>query len=213
MSGALFGALTASNAFLIINGGKEIGNRNGIVLARTLAESAADTADTARGINGRSFFVRGATDIEHRIAGHEYDQLFGTDLHTRTAAAAFDGIDHGNAVDDRNSIIGTDGGTRALAKTACGTALPAARQTFGGDAVACALVRIFALCRIAITCTKHYGTLGFLYSNRNAHNCGDCLCGDIATDGACSGFCSTFDNCLRQGITARKAAAAAVSTG
>ena len=72
MAGAFFGTFTAAHALLVINGGKEVGHGNRIVLASTLAKSATDTKIA----------------VDHCNAGLNADSVRGTNVCTVAAAHA-----------------------------------------------------------------------------------------------------------------------------
>ena len=214
VNGAGLGTLATSGALVIVDNRKIADNLDRIVRADLLALTAADTAVLTDLTHCRALIVAGALyDYANGIL-NKMDDAVRTLACTHTATDTLGGIDLGNAVLDRNGVLGTDSHAIAVAEASVGTELVARIAEVCNATALHAVIYISALGSLTVTvagnvCNLLYNVLGL-----NAENGCDIpgalvSTGNTEVDGL--GLAIGKSLCIR--ITSRIAAGAAVGAG
>lgn len=123
MNGANLGAFAAAGALVIIDNGEVVNNLDRAVWTGLLTLAAGNTAVSTALANCRALIViRALYDYANGIL-NKMDNAVRTLACTHTATDTLGGVDLGNAVLDRNGVLGTDGYAIAVAKAGVCTKL------------------------------------------------------------------------------------------
>ena len=214
MNGAGLGTLATAGALVIIDNRKVADNLDRIMRADLLALATADTAVLTDLTHCRALIVAGALyDYANGILNKMNDAVR-TLACAHTATDTLGGIDLGNAVLDRNGVLGTDSHAIAVSEAGVGTELVARIAEVCNATALHAVVYISALGSLTVTvagnvCNLLYNVLGL-----NAENGCDIPGAPVSTGNTeVDGLGLALGKSLGIRITARIAASAAVGAG
>ena len=165
MNGAGLGTLATAGALVIVDNRKIADNLDRIVRADLLALAATDTTVLTDLTHCRALIVAGALyDYANGIL-NKMDDAVRTLACTHTATDTLGGIDLGNAILDRNGVLGTDSHAIAVAEASVGTELVARIAEVCNATALHAVIYISAFGSLTVTvagnvCNLLYNVLG-----------------------------------------------------
>ena len=214
MNGANLGAFAAAGALVIIDNGEVVNNLDRAVWTGLLTLAACDTAVLAALANCRALIViRALYDYANGIL-NKMDNAIRTLACTHTATDTLGGVDLGNAVLDRNGVLGTDSHAIAVAKAGVCTKLIARIAEIGNSTALNAVVDVSALGSLTVAVAGNVSNLLYNVLRLNAKDGSDLLRALVSAGNAEVGGSSlTLRKSLGISIATRVAASAAVGAG
>ena len=214
MNGAGLGTLAAAGALVIVDNRQVADNLDRIVRADLLALATADTAVLTDLTHCRTLIVTGALyDYANGIL-NKMDDAVRTLACTHTATDTLGGVDLGNAVLDRNGVLGTDSHAIAVAEAGVGAEFVARIAEVCNATALHSVVYISALGSLTVTVAGNVGDLLYNVLSLNAKNACD-IPGALVSTGntEVDGLGLALGKSLSIRVTSRVAASAAVGAG
>ena len=214
VNGADFCTLATACALVVIDNGEVVNNLYCAVGTGLLALAAGNTAVLAALANCRALIViRALYDYANGIL-NKMDNAVRTLACTHTATDTLGGVDIGNAVLDRNGVLGTDSHAIAVAEAGVGTELVARIAEVCNATALHAVVYISALGSLTVTVAGNVCNLLYYVLRLNAENGCDILRALVSAGNAeVDGIGLALGKSLSIGVASRVAASAAVSAG
>ena len=214
MNGADSGTLTAAGTLVVVDNGKVVNNLDSTVGTGLLALAAGNTAVLAALANCRALIMTGALyDYANGIL-NKMDDAVRTLACAHTATDTLGGVDLGNAVLDRNGVLGTDSHAIAVAEAGVGAELVARVAEVSNTTALDAVVYISALGSLTVTVAGNVGNLLYNVLSLNAKNGCDLPGALVSTGNAeVDGLGLALGKSLGIRVTSRVAASAAVGAG